>query len=132
LAKLPPKVGAFLEGKHFGKLATLMKDGSPQVTPIWYILEGGRIFVNTTTGRVKYANIKRDNRVCFLVDDGYPYVMIFGRARIAVERDGKKDIETLAIRYTGVKAGRRAARERYWKQPRVTIEIIPGRVVSGL
>jgi PPOX class probable F420-dependent enzyme len=132
MVRLEPKVEKFLQGKHFGKLATTMKDGSPHVTPIWYMLEGGKVLVNTTTNRVKYFNIKRDNRVCFLVDDGYPYVILFGRARIAAERNGKKDIETLAIRYTGEKAGRKAARERYWKQERATIEIAPDRVVSGL
>jgi hypothetical protein len=132
MANLEPKVEKFLKGKYFGKLATTMKDGSPHVTPIWYMLEDGRILVNTTTARVKYFNIKRDNRVCFLVDDGYPYVIIFGRARMARERDAKKDIETLAIRYTGAKAGRKAARERYWKQERATIEIIADRVVSQL
>ena len=132
MCKLDPKVEKFLKGKYFGKLATTMKDGSPHVTPIWYMLEDGRILVNTTTSRVKYFNIKRDNRVCFLVDDGYPYVIIFGKARMAKERDAKKDIETLAIRYTGSQAGRKAARERYWKQERATIEITPDRVVSEL
>ena len=129
---MQPKVEKFLGGKYFGKLGTAMKDGSPHVTPIWYMLEDGKILVNTTTTRVKYFNIRRDNRVCFLVDDGYPYVIIFGRARMATERDAKKDIETLAIRYTGEKAGRKAARDRYWKQERATIEIIPDRVVSQL
>lgn len=129
---LSPKVEDFLGGKHFGKLATVRKDGSPHVTPIWYMLENGRLFINTTTGRVKYFNIRRDPRVSFLVDTGYPYVMIHGRARIAGERDGKKDIETLAIRYTGEEAGRKAARERYWKDPRVSIEIIPEKVIVNL
>jgi PPOX class probable F420-dependent enzyme len=132
MVKLDSKVEEFLRGKHFGKLATLMKDGSPHVTPIWYMLEEGSVLVNTTTSRVKYFNIRRDKRVCLLVDDGYPYVILFGTARIAEERDGKKDIETLAIRYTGVEAGRKAARERYWKDDRVTIEIIPERVVYQL
>jgi PPOX class probable F420-dependent enzyme len=132
MAKLDPKAEKFLRGKHFGKLATTMKDGSPHVTPIWYMLEGGKILVNTTTNRVKYFNIKRDNRVCFLVDDGYQYVIVFGKARMAKERDANKDIEALAIWYTGAKAGRKAARERYWMQERATIEIIPERVVSQL
>jgi PPOX class probable F420-dependent enzyme len=132
MAELEPKVSKFLRGRHFGKLATTMKDGSPHVTPIWYMLEGGKILVNTTTNRVKYFNIRRDNRVCLLVDDGYTYVIIFGRARMAKERDAKRDIETLAIRYTGAKAGRKAARERYWKQERATVEIIPERIVSQL
>ena len=109
-----------------------MKDGSPHITPIWYMLEDVKIVINTTTKRVKYYNIRRDDRVCFLVDDGYPHVIVFGRARIAKERDGKKDIETLAIRYQGEAKGRKSARDIYWKQPRASVEIIPDRVVSGL
>jgi len=132
MSKLDPKVEKFLKGKYFGKLATTMKDGSPHVTPIWYMLEDGKVLVNTTTSRVKYFNIKRDNRVCLLVDDGYPHVIVFGKARMAKERDANKDIESLAIRYTGAQAGRKAARERYWKQERATIEITPERVVSQL
>ena len=132
MAKLSPKVADFLKGKHFGKIATVMKDGSPHVTPIWYMLDDGKIVINTTTDRVKYFNIKRDNRVCFLVDSGYPYVILFGRARIARERDSKKDIEDLAIRYTGPAQGKKSARETFWKQPRATIEITPERVVDGL
>ena len=126
------KTEEFLNGKHFGKLATVRKDGSPHVTPMWYMLENGRLFVNTTRLRVKYHNIRRDPRVSFLVDDGYPYVMILGRARVAEERDPKKDIEALAVRYTGEEAGRKAARERYWKDPRVSIEIIPEKIVAEL
>jgi PPOX class probable F420-dependent enzyme len=132
MLKLDPKVEKFLEGVYFGKIATVMKDGSPHVTPIWYMYERGKLFINTTTDRVKYWNIKRDPRVCFLVDDGYPYVILFGRGRIANERDPLKDIETLAIRYTGDEKGKKAARERYWKQKRVSIEIIPDRVFSDL
>jgi PPOX class probable F420-dependent enzyme len=132
VVELSPAVRKFLAGKHFGKLGTVMRDGSPHVTPIWYMMDRGRLIINTTSERVKYHNIRRDDRVCLLVDDGYPYVAIFGRARVAGERDGKKDIESLAIRYHGEKKGRKSAREIYWKQPRVSIEIVPERVVSGL
>ncbi len=123
---------AFLKGRHFGKIATISKDGSPHLTPIWYLYEDGKLIINTTTDRVKFRNIRRDPRVSFLVDDGYPYLMILGRARVANERDALKDIETLAIRYTGQAAGKKSARERYWKQPRVSIEITPERIVADL
>jgi PPOX class probable F420-dependent enzyme len=132
MAKISPKAEAFLKGKHFGKLATIRKNGSPHVTPIWYLLDDGKIIVNTTTQREKYHNILREPRIAFLVDTGYPYVMILGKARIAKERDPKKDIESLAIRYTGEEAGRKAARDRYWKDPRVSIEIVPEKVVVDL
>jgi PPOX class probable F420-dependent enzyme len=132
MAPFDAKVEKFLRGKHFGKIATVRKSGAPHVTPMWYMYEDGKLIINTTTDRVKYRNIRRDPRVCFLVDDGYPHVMIEGRARIAAERDAKKDIETLAIRYTGEEAGKKAARERYWKMDRVSIEIIPERVFQQL
>ena len=132
MVTLDAKTVEFLKGKHFGKIATIRKSGSPHVTPIWYMYADGRLIINTTTDRVKFRNIRRDPRVCFLVDDGYPYVMIEGKARIATERDPKKDIETLAIRYTGEERGRKSARERYWKMDRISIEIIPERVFVDL
>ncbi|MDA4126468.1 MAG: PPOX class F420-dependent oxidoreductase [Thaumarchaeota archaeon] len=132
MAVFDSKAEAFLKGVYFGKIATIKKDGSPHVTPIWYMLDEGKLIVNTTMERVKYRNIKRDPRVSFLVDDGYPYIMIQGKARIATERDAMKDIETLAIRYTGEEKGRKSARDRYWKQPRVSIEIVPEQVLADL
>jgi PPOX class probable F420-dependent enzyme len=130
--KFTPKAKEFLRGAYFAKLGTVMKDGSPHVTPIWYMYEDGKLFVNTTPNRVKYRNIVRDPRVCLLIDDGYPYLVIFGKGRIADERDPLKDIETLAIRYHGEKKGKKQARDYFAKQKRVTIEIVPDRVVSGL
>ncbi|QQG48635.1 MAG: PPOX class F420-dependent oxidoreductase [archaeon] len=132
MALFDGKSEAFLREAHFAKLATVMKDGSPHVTPIWYAYEAGKLMVNTTTDRVKYYNIKRDPRVCILVDNGYQYLMVFGKARVAKERDAMKDIEALAVRYRGEEAGRKSARDRYWKMDRVSIEIEPERVVSGL
>lgn len=130
--KFDAKARSFLAGKHFAKLATLMKDGRPQLTPVWYAFEGGRLIVNTSKDRVKYRNVVRDPRVALLIDEGYQYVSVFGRARIATERDPNRDIESLAIRYTGEEAGKKAARDRYWKQQRVSVEVIPERILSSL
>lgn len=132
MPKFDRKAETFLKGVHFAKLATINRDGSPQVTPIWYMYVGGKLIVNTTPDRVKFRNIKRDNRVAVLVDDGYPYVAVSGKARVATERDPLKDIETLAIRYTGATKGKQSARKVYWKQKRVSIEIVPERIVEAL
>lgn len=132
MAAFDAKAEEFLKGIHFAKIATVKKDGFPHVTPIWYMYEDGKLIVNTTTDRVKFRNIQRDPRVSFLVDDGYPYLMVLGKARVATERDPLKDIETLAIRYTGEVKGKKAARERYWKQKRVSLEIIPDRIILQL
>ena len=126
------KAQEFLRGKHFAKIGTVNKDGSPHVSAVWYMYEDGRVYVNTTTDRVKYYNVRRDPRVSLLIDDGYPYLILVGKARIAKERDPKKDIETLAIRYTGEEAGKKAARERFWKMDRITLEIVPDKVIEDL
>ncbi len=130
--KFDSKVEDFLKGVHFAMLATLNKSGSPQLTPLWYMYDDGKIIVNTAVGRVKHRNVLRDQRVALMVDGDYKYVTISGRARVAKERDGHKDIETLAIRYTGEERGRKSAREIYSKQERVSIEIIPRRVFADL
>jgi PPOX class probable F420-dependent enzyme len=130
--KLDRKAEEFVMGVHFGKLATVNRDGSPQLTPVWYLYERGLFVINTATDRLKYRNIRRDPRVALLIDEGYSYVAVKGNARIARERDGNKDIETLAIRYLGEERGRKQARELYWKQKRVTIEIEPLRVLCSL
>ena len=55
--------------KAFANLSTLMKDGSPQVTPVWFDYDGSHIRVNSALGRVKDKNIRRDPRVSLVVDD---------------------------------------------------------------
>ncbi len=53
--------------KNLVFIATLMKDGSPQVTPVWANYEDGYILVNTAEGRTKHKNILRDPRVAVSV-----------------------------------------------------------------
>ncbi|MEM4290501.1 MAG: pyridoxamine 5'-phosphate oxidase family protein, partial [Nitrososphaerota archaeon] len=50
---LPPEVRRLVEGRNFGFVATLMPDGSPQVSPVWIDIEDDYILVNTVKGRVK-------------------------------------------------------------------------------
>jgi hypothetical protein len=52
-ARLDGPVRQLLEGKNFVYIASLMKDGSPHVTPIWVDVEDGAILINTAMGRVK-------------------------------------------------------------------------------
>lgn len=77
-------VAKFFESKNFAFLATVNKDGSPQVTPVWIDLvknnkEGNRIIlVNTANGRLKHKNVSRDPRVSISMIDSEtnPYSMI--------------------------------------------------------
>jgi len=53
--------------KNLVFIATIMKDGSPQVSPVWANYEDGYIFVNTAEGRIKHKNVLRDPRVAVSV-----------------------------------------------------------------
>ena len=52
-------VAKLLEGKNMAFFATLMKDGSPQTTPVWVDREKdtNTILINTAEGRLKHKNI---------------------------------------------------------------------------
>jgi PPOX class probable F420-dependent enzyme len=70
------KVTKLFQGKNLVFLATTMKDGSPQVSPVWADLQDNYIMVNTAEGRVKHKNILRDPRVAIsVVDQDNPLVM---------------------------------------------------------
>jgi PPOX class probable F420-dependent enzyme len=61
------KVIKLFSEKNLVFIATLMKDGSPQLSPVWANCEDGFILVNTAEGRIKHKNILRDPRVAVSV-----------------------------------------------------------------
>ncbi|MBC7269000.1 MAG: PPOX class F420-dependent oxidoreductase [Streptomyces sp.] len=72
-------------GTRTGKLATVRADGSPHVTPIWFLLDGDEVVFNTSARSVKGRNLVRDGRVALCVDDDRPpfgYVVLRGHARV--------------------------------------------------
>jgi PPOX class probable F420-dependent enzyme len=90
------------EGRNFAFLATVKKDGSPQVTPTWIDRDNDTILVNTAKGRVKQENVSRDPRVSIsLVDDRNPYsmVMISGKVIKQTTEGADEHIDKLARRY---------------------------------
>jgi len=70
------KVINLLNGKNLVFIATIMKDGSPQVSPVWANLEDEHIMVNTAEGRIKHKNVLRDPRIALsIVDSNNPLDM---------------------------------------------------------
>jgi PPOX class probable F420-dependent enzyme len=64
---LDTKIIKLFEEKNIVFIATVMKDGSPQVSPVWANYDSGYILVNTAEGRIKHKNILRDSRVAISV-----------------------------------------------------------------
>ena len=92
------------EKKAFANLATLMSDGTPQVTPVWFDYTDGVIRVNTAKGRVKARNMKEGAPVALAImdpDNAYRYIQIRGRVRRVVEQGADRHIDSLAKKYLG-------------------------------
>ena len=66
---LEQKAAKLLQGKNLVFFATVMKDGSPQVSPVWADYEDEHVMVNTAEGRIKHKNVLRDPRVAVSVVD---------------------------------------------------------------
>lgn len=103
-ATLSPGVKKLFQEPNFAHLATLMSDGSPQVTPVWVDVQDNRILVNTAEGRLKPRNARRDPRVAIsVVNPSNPYSFAAVRGRVVeVTADGADDhIDRMAKKYLG-------------------------------
>jgi len=86
------EVAAFLEGASKVQVATIGPHGEPHLTTLFYVLDEGRIVFWTYGRSQKIANLRRDDRITCLVEDGRDYVelrgvSISGRARLVEEYD---------------------------------------------
>jgi PPOX class probable F420-dependent enzyme len=101
---IPEKYADLLEKPAFGNLGTIMKDGSPQVTPIWVDYDGKYVRFNSALGRVKDKNVRRDPRVSVSLQDPanpYRYLEIRGRV-VEITQNGADDhINKLSQKYLG-------------------------------
>lgn len=129
--KLSPGAVKLLQEKQIAQLATVMPDGSPQITPVWVDVEpdGSYILINTAEGRVKAKNIERDPRVAVsVVDSQNPYRLAIVRGVVTERQHAGADqqIDALAKKYLG-------ADSYPWRQPgeqRVTLRIRPEHVIE--
>jgi PPOX class probable F420-dependent enzyme len=102
---IPDKYRDLFTKRAFASLATLMPDGSPQVTPVWVDLEGDLVVFNSARGRQKDKNVRRDPRVSLALidpDNPYRYLEIRGRVTEIVEEGADVHIDKMAKKYLGV------------------------------
>ena len=88
----------------FAHLATVMPDGSPQVTPIWIDYDGQHVLINSAKGRVKNRNMQQRAQVALTItdpDNPYRYLMIRGHVAEITEEGGDQHLDQLALRYLG-------------------------------
>jgi PPOX class probable F420-dependent enzyme len=116
--------------KALASVGTVMPDGSPQVTPMWFDYDGKVIRVNSAKGRVKDRNMRRNPAVAVSIvdpDNAYRHVAIRGRVVEITEEGADAHIDRLAKKYLG----QDRYPNRHQGEVRVTYKIAPQRV-SGM
>jgi PPOX class probable F420-dependent enzyme len=91
--------------KAFAHFATLMPDGSPQVSPVWVDYDGEFILINTARGRQKDRNIRRDPRVAISIqdpDDPYHKLLVRGKVVEVTTLGADEHIDKMAFKYRGL------------------------------
>jgi PPOX class probable F420-dependent enzyme len=115
------------EGKNFASVATLMPNGSPQVSITWIDSDEKYLIINTAEGRTKTNNMRRDPRVALTIvnaENPYQQVMIRGRVVEMTHESADEHIDSMAKKYLGIdEYPHRAPGEQ-----RVIVRIIPDRI----
>ncbi|KZN24284.1 PPOX class F420-dependent enzyme [Haladaptatus sp. R4] len=131
MESIPEEFRDLFERKAFANFATVMPDGTPQVTPVWVGYDGDYLLVNTAEGRQKERNVRRNPKVGLSIldpDDPYRFVSVRGEVEAVTEDGAVEHANELTKRYMGQDEYPNLDQE---EGARVIIRIRPDRVVTG-
>jgi PPOX class probable F420-dependent enzyme len=115
--------------RNLVSVATLSKDGSPHVTPVWADMEGDLILINTSEAAAKTRHVSKDPRVGISVVEQFnPYNMVSIKGRVVemTSEGADEHLHKLAKRYLGI--GKYNYRKP--KDKRVIIKVKPEKVMG--
>ena len=126
---IPESFLDLFQKKTFAQLATIMSDGSPQVTPVWCEFDGTHVVINSAKGRTKDLNMRRNPNVALSIqdlDNPYRHLSVKGKVVEVTETGADAHIDKLSKKYTGkdVYPGRRPG------EVRVIYKILPEKIFT--
>ena len=116
-----------------GVIATLRRDGSPHIVPVWFRWDTGAVTIWTTETRTWVRNLLRDPRVAFSVqtfEEPYPAVMMRGSATVRTANDATTAAEIRAITRRYIIPGNADGYIARWPDLRTIVTIVPVHIVS--
>ena len=95
----------FLTQQKILRLATIDKNKTPHIAPVWYRYSGKKFYIGTNTKTQKARNVMKNNKVSCCVDVGINApniygVLIQGKANLILENSKVKMIaKKILLRY---------------------------------
>jgi PPOX class probable F420-dependent enzyme len=102
--KIPEEFKDLFGKVAYANIATVMPDGTPQVTPVWFDYDGNYLRVNSAKGRVKDKNMRRNKNVAMSIqdpDNAYRHLAVRGKVDDITEEGADAHIDSLAKKYLG-------------------------------
>lgn len=113
-------------------ITTLRADGTPHVTPVWHMAEGGEIVIAVARDTVKARNVRRNPAValCAAADERpQPWVLVSGEARLSDE--GAADfVRAVSAHYLGAEEAKPYAEDALAQRDFTLLRISPARVAG--
>lgn len=126
----PEERKSFLKEHRLAVLGVERKNAPPQLSPVYYVMDGDDLLISTTATRAKTAVVRRTSRVsvCVLGERRpFPYLTVYGRGRI--EKDGAVEVMIAVTekmtRKPVSKSTQPAIKERARKEKRVVLRVTP-------
>ena len=104
MSTIPENFHDLFQKKTFAQLATIMRDGTPQVTPVWCDFDGTYVVINSAKGRTKDRNMRRNPNVALSIqdpDNAYRHLALKGKVVEITENGADAHIDKLSKKYTG-------------------------------
>ena len=104
MTTIPDSFYDLFQKKTFAQLATIMPDGTPQVTPVWVDFDGTHVVINSAKGRTKDRNMRRNPNVAISIQDPeqpYRHLALKGKVVEITENGADAHIDKLSKKYTG-------------------------------
>ncbi len=130
-----PQIEEFLDAPRHAVVGTNTVDGPPQLSPVWYVYDDGRLYISVLAGSAKHRNLQRDPRISLCVDGCYPdfrTVIIHGSAELVpTGHTLQEEMHWRIIRkYHETEEDARRYLEATREEQSVLIVVIPHKIIS--
>ena len=101
-----PAQRAFMGYPHYATVSTVSQDGSPNLSIVWFDLDGESLVFTTQSDSLKARHMRQRPDIAMLINHGGRYVAVKGQAELVEDYSlGEEWLRRIALRYYGPEEG---------------------------